>query len=140
MTEEKKENIKTEGASTFVEYEGVPEIIPAVKPLYYDAVKSSNPWPIQDDTLLRKFSLNDNFVDEKTGKLDHNKIKQDYLEYHQWFKKQWMIVKIGLILWSLPKHIYYNYLAPSNDSQFYKSVKWFLDSSRKNQDNFLKND
>ena len=65
--------------------------------------------------------MNDKFVNEKTGKLDHNKIADDYLKYHEEFKKKWMITKVALILWSIPKYIYYSYLAPSEDSQLYKS-------------------
>lgn len=131
MSDEKKEVIKKESGSSFIEYEGTTENIPFVRPLYYDATYDPNPWPIEENDLLRRLSLNDKFVNETTGKLDHNKIADDYLEYHEEFKKKWMITKIALILWSIPKYIYYSYLAPNEDSQLYKSLKWFLDSKRK---------
>lgn len=36
--------------------------------------------------------------------------------------KKVMITNIALILWSLPKYIWYTDIAPSEDSQLYKSL------------------
>ena len=83
MSEESKEEIKQESGSRYVEREGVIENVVGIKPLYYDAVYDPNPWPVKDNDLLRRLSMNDKFVDNNSGKIDYNKIKEDYLEYHQ---------------------------------------------------------
>lgn len=140
MSDEKKEIFRKESGSTFVEYEGTTENIPSIKPLYYDATYDPNPWPVKENDYLRRLSLNDKFVNETTKKLDHNKIQQDYITYHNEFRKKSILTKLGLIIWYLPSYVWYNYLAPKEDSQLYKSLKWFLDFSRKQQDNFIKND
>lgn len=132
MSEEK---IMKESGSSFVEYPGVPEIVGgSAKPMYFDHNNDGSPWLV-DKSLLHKLQNNGYLKGEKP----YDQIQEDYKEYHENFKKKSLLGKIGTLLWYFPSYLYYMYLAPSEDSQLYKSLNWFLRRSKERNERLVEN-
>ena len=54
----------------------------------------------------------------------------EYRKYHQEFCKKPLWLKICILLWNIPTHLYYTYWASETDKTTYKSLTWYLHTKK----------